>query len=58
MEMLAQIGCKRVAAPPAGATDTVVIDLKKVAERYMAILDVGTKPGVVPHLEMWGFSKN
>ncbi len=58
MEMLAQIGCKRVAAPPAGATDTAVIDLKKVAERYKAILDVGTKTGVVPHLEMWGFSKN
>jgi sugar phosphate isomerase/epimerase len=58
MEMLAQIGCKRTAAPPAGATDTAVIDLKRVAERYRAILDLGIKTGVVPQLEMWGFSKN
>jgi len=58
MEMLAQIGCKRTAAPPAGATDTALIDLKRVAERYRAILDVGMKTGVVPQLEMWGFSKN
>jgi sugar phosphate isomerase/epimerase len=58
MEMLAQIGCKRTAAPPAGATDTAVIDLKRVAEQYRAILDLGIKTGVVPQLEMWGFSKN
>ena len=58
MELLAQVGCKRTAAPPMGATDTPVIDLKRVAERYRAILDLGDKTGVVPQLEMWGFSKN
>jgi sugar phosphate isomerase/epimerase len=58
MEMLAEIGCKRTAAPSAGATSDPVIDLKKVAERYRAILDLGQQAGVVPHIEMWGFSKN
>jgi 2-keto-myo-inositol isomerase len=58
MDMLAQIGCKRTAAPPVGATDTPLLDLKKVAERYRAALELGDKTGVVPQLEMWGFSKN
>lgn len=58
MEMLAQIGCKRIAAPPMGATENPVLDLKKVAQRYRTILELGDKTGVVPQLEMWGFSKN
>ncbi len=58
MDLLAQIGCKRTAAPPMGATDTPVLDLKRVAERYRAILELGDKTSVVPQLEMWGFSKN
>jgi sugar phosphate isomerase/epimerase len=53
MEMLAQIGCKRTAAPPAGATDTAVLDLNRVAERYRAASGTGrqnrcyTAPGIV-----------
>jgi 2-keto-myo-inositol isomerase len=58
MDMLAQIGCKRIAAPPIGATDAPVLDLKRVAERYRTILKLGDETGVVPQLEMWGFSKN
>jgi len=58
MDMLAQIGCKRTAAPPVGATDTPGLDLNKAAERYRGILELGDKTGVVPQLEMWGFSKN
>jgi 2-keto-myo-inositol isomerase len=58
MEMLAQIGCKRTAAPPVGATDTPGLDLKKAAERYRDILELGDATGVVPQLEMWGFSQN
>lgn len=58
MEQLAQIGCPRVAAPPMGATTGPSLDLAKVAERYRAILELGDKTGVVPHLELWGFSKN
>lgn len=58
MGMLAEIGCKRIAAPPMGATKDVTLDLKKAAERYHTILELGDKMGVVPNLELWGFSKN
>ncbi len=58
MGLLAQLGCPRIAAPPTGATNAPVLDLHTVAERYRTILDLGTQTGVVPQLEMWGFSKN
>lgn len=58
MELLAGIGCQRIAAPPMGATTGDIIDLKQVAERYHDILLLGDQSGVVPQLEMWGFSKN
>lgn len=58
MDLLAQIGGKRIAAPPAGATDKPGLDLLKAAERYRAILDLGDKMGIVPILELWGGSKN
>ncbi|GAC1301978.1 MAG: sugar phosphate isomerase/epimerase [Mucilaginibacter sp.] len=57
MGLLAQIGCKRIAAPAMGATDSVSISLDAVAERYRAILDLSDESGVVPQLEMWGFLK-
>jgi len=58
MDLLAQIGGRRIAAPPAGATDKPGLDLTKAAERYRAILDLGDKTGVVPILELWGGSQN
>lgn len=58
MDLLAQIGCKRLAAPPAGATEEAGLDLMKAAERYHALLELGDKMGVIPQLEVWGFSKN
>jgi len=58
MDLLAQIGGKRIAAPPAGATDKPGLDLTKAAERYRAILDLSDKTGIVPILELWGGSKN
>jgi 2-keto-myo-inositol isomerase len=60
MEMLAEVGCKRVATPPIGAQSpgSPKIDLYKAAERYRAILEIGDKTGVVPQLELWGFSPN
>ncbi len=60
MEQLAQIGCKRVATPPIGAQSpgSPKIDLYRAAERYRAVLDIGDKTGVVPQLELWGFSAN
>ena len=58
MDMLAQIGCHRIAAPPAGATSEAGLDLDAAGERYAKILDVGVMQGVIPQLEVWGFSKN
>src|SRR5439155_10031288 len=58
MDLVAQIGGKRFAAPPAGATDFPKLDLIKAAERYRALLEAGDQAGVAPQLELWGFSKN
>lgn len=58
MDLVAQIGGKRMAAPPAGATDQPGLDLLAAAERYRALLELGEQTGVVPGLELWGFSKN
>jgi 2-keto-myo-inositol isomerase len=58
MDMLAQIGCKRIAAPPFGATTEAGLSLYKAAERYTKVLELGKTMGVLPQLELWGFSKN
>lgn len=57
MEIVAQVGGTRLAAPPAGATDVTNLNLFKAAERYAALLDLGDQLGVVPQVEVWGFSK-
>ncbi|HWW00061.1 MAG TPA: sugar phosphate isomerase/epimerase family protein [Candidatus Acidoferrum sp.] len=58
MDMVAQIGGKRFAAPPAGATNLPRLDLTKAAERYRSLLEIGDQLGLTPELELWGFSKN
>lgn len=58
MDMLAQLGCRRIAAPPTGATDAPVLELRKVAERFRTIIELGVQTSVMPQLELWGFSKN
>lgn len=58
MEMMARIGARRFAAPPAGATDLPKLDLFQAAERYRALLEAGDQIGILPELELWGFSKN
>jgi len=58
MDILARIGGKRIAAPPAGATRKAGLDLTKAAERYRALLELGEQMGVVPQVEIWGSSKN
>ncbi|MEM7655476.1 MAG: sugar phosphate isomerase/epimerase family protein [Bacteroidota bacterium] len=58
MEVLAQIGCTRIAAPPAGATTGEKLDLYRVAERFRALVELGAQTGVMPQLEVWGFSYN
>lgn len=58
MDMLFQLGCRRTAAPPMGATKGPDLDLKRAAERYRTILELSEQTGVVPQLELWGFSQN
>lgn len=58
MDLLAQLGCTRTAAPPMGATKEAGLDLRRAAERYRVILELGVSMGVTPQLEMWGHSKN
>jgi sugar phosphate isomerase/epimerase len=57
MDLVARVGGKRLAAPPVGATDRPMPDLLKVAERYRALLELGDQMGVVPQVEIWGFSR-
>jgi len=52
MDLLAQLGAKRIAAPPAGARSTV--DPMAAAKRYRKLLEIGDEIGVVPQIEMWG----
>lgn len=54
MEMLAELGCPRIAAPAAGVRNTP--DLYKVGERYRDLLALGRTTGVMPQLEIWGSS--
>lgn len=58
MDLVQQIGGRRIAAPPAGATRKTDLDLFQAALRYRALLDVGQKIGVVPQAEVWGFSSS
>ena len=58
MDMLAQIGCPRLAAPPAGATQEPGLNLLAAADRYAQLLELGEEMGVMPQLEVWGFSAN
>jgi sugar phosphate isomerase/epimerase len=56
MDLVAQIGCKRIAAPPAGAYSEPFQDLFEIAKRYRKILEIGDTTGVTPLLEFWGAS--
>jgi sugar phosphate isomerase/epimerase len=58
MDLVAQIGARRFAAPPAGATDLPKLDLARAAERYRVLLELGDQAGLVPELELWGASRN
>lgn len=58
MELLAELGCPRIAATGKGATNNDVPALDTIAERYRVVLDMGAPFGIVPQLEMWGFLKN
>lgn len=57
MQMVHEIGGERLAAPPVGVTDKTGLDLNRLAERYRALCELSRTEGVVPQLELWGFSK-
>lgn len=56
MDLVRQIGGSRIAAPPSGATKGAAIDLRRAGERYRALLELGDRIGVIPQVEIWGFS--
>jgi 2-keto-myo-inositol isomerase len=54
MDLIARLGGKRIAAPPAGVPGGEVISLDDAADRYRALLELGDEMGVIPQVEMWG----
>ncbi|ADB16888.1 Xylose isomerase domain protein TIM barrel [Pirellula staleyi DSM 6068] len=58
MQLIADIGGTHIAAPPAGATNQTDLNLFKAAERYRKLLEIGVEIGVIPQVEVWGFSKS
>jgi 2-keto-myo-inositol isomerase len=58
MQLLREIGGKRIAAPPVGAIKQTDLNLLRAAERYHALLEIGRQIGVTPQLELWGFSQS
>ncbi len=56
MKLMAAIGCRRIAAPPAGIEQGKMPDFEKAGERYREILVLGRKYNVIPQLEFWGAS--
>ena len=58
MDMVRQIGGTRIAAPPVGATNQTDLNLFRAAERYRRLVEVGAEMGVIPQVELWGFSKS
>jgi sugar phosphate isomerase/epimerase len=57
MDLVRQVGGRRIAAPPVGATEQAGLDLLRAAERYRALLELGDRMEVVPQAEVWGFSR-
>jgi len=57
MDLVAQIGGQRIAAPPTGAVESSGLNCLEIAKRYAELVAVGEKIGVTPQVEVWGFSK-
>ena len=48
------LDCTCVAAPPSGINTETGLDLRAIAARYAALIDVGREYGVTPVVEFWG----
>jgi sugar phosphate isomerase/epimerase len=60
MDLVRQLGGTRLAAPPIGMQkpEHDLVPLPVAAERYAAAVRIGRDAGVVPMVEVWGFSRN
>jgi sugar phosphate isomerase/epimerase len=56
MKLMAVLGCRRIAAPPAGVSKDEPVDFQKAGARYRETLQLGRKYKVMPLLEFWGAS--
>ena len=56
MDLVRQIGGTGIAAPPFGMIEKKNLNPLVAAERYRALLELGDEMGIVPQLEVWGFS--
>lgn len=57
MDLVLELGGKRMAAPPIGATDRALNNPLQIAERYGALCKIGAEIGIQPQVELWGFSR-
>ncbi len=56
MTLIRSIGGTHIAAPPAGATKQIDLNLYKAAERFAKLVELGVSLEVIPQAEVWGFS--
>jgi len=57
MEMMAEIGCNRIAAPTFGVPSDQSLDLMEAGLKFKELIQLGRQTGVLPILEFWGASK-
>ena len=57
MEIMAALGCPRIAAPSAGIGRDAQLDMFVVGERFAKLIELGKETGVIPQLEFWGASR-
>lgn len=55
MQILAELGCPAVAAPPYG--DVAGATLEAMAKHFARLADLGRRIGIEPYLEFWGRAK-
>jgi sugar phosphate isomerase/epimerase len=56
MELMASIGCLRIAATPAGVPSDKPFDLFSAGRKYHDLIEMGKEIGIMPQLEFWGAS--
>lgn len=52
MQLLAELGCIAVAAPPFG--DVAQVSLEAMARHFVRLSELGKRIGITPYLEFWG----